>query len=913
MLELFIDPNLQSVANNIIASCLFNIGEQQLAEKFKPTFYSAYKKALKDVCKDLKKEKADELKAALSKQDYISKLYSFQLNGEPIEIEIFADPFNKVLGQGISVKSFFDCFRKRVSEKPELANQLQLLYSESIVKSLLYFRSENKAEHKAIIDLLEIVIENQNKQTNIEVTIGYNELPPLPEEFSSPEKSLESIAQAFTTNKAVLIYGPAGSGKSVIASKMAHNAGEASRPVFWFRFQEFLTDLDSFKRNLLGFLQKETNSEETNVNNLLSSSKALLVFDDLHKIEDEKLISFISTIVNILSSTNNKNCTLIITSRENKDLPTSKFFPFSVDGLAEGEAKELINTVWKLNLEIRTLTSLLKALGTNPIYLRFFYDWFNIKAPDTTAINDYIKHAPEEDSNLKLYLIENLYNAFGGAKSIENKLLMAVSFYRIPETEQFIKKLFTALEGDAFIDTLNRMRHQTALVQYLPEYKRFYLHDLLADFYYHQLENRDDLHLFCADIYNKRCEKEDSWVNNIEASHHYLKAGVHDKSAEIIEPVLFQSISFGYYWKQIYKILARLDFSAVQNDQLRLNIISNYAHLLFKKGEWDKALEYYKQSLDGKEKIGDVHGVAKIYNNLGVVYQVKGEWDKAVEFDKKSLQISEEMGAIYEIAATYNNLGIVYQAKGEWDKAVEFYNNSLDGKEKVGDVHGMALTYNNLGLVYQDKGEWDKAVEFYKKSLQISEEMGDVQLMAKTYNNLGIVYQDKGEWDKAVEFDKKSLQISEEIGDVQLMAKTYNNLGLVYTTKGEWDKAVEFYNKDLQINEEIGDVHGMAQTYGNIALLKLNKEEYKESLHIFFQILFLFNKLGAIPEQKQTLRIISSFKEKLNQDEMNSYLSLTLQNSLDNGVTWGRHTVITKDEAKDIYNDLFPSDREENK
>ncbi len=41
--------------------------------------------------------------------------------------------------------------------------------------------------------------------------------------------------------------------------------------------------------------------------------------------------------------------------------------------------------------------------------------------------------------------------------------------------------------------------------------------------------------------------------------------------------------------------------------------------LCFRRGEWNKAIEYYKKSLETFNKIGNVHGAAQIYNNLGLV------------------------------------------------------------------------------------------------------------------------------------------------------------------------------------------------------------------------------------------------------------------------------------------------------
>jgi len=279
---------------------------------------------------------------------------------------------------------------------------------------------------------------------------------------------------------------------------------------------------------------------------------------------------------------------------------------------------------------------------------------------------------------------------------------------------------------------------------------------------------------------------------------------------------------------------------------------NNLGLVYYRKGEWDKAVEYYEKSLEIKEEIGDIHGMAQTYGNLGSVYADKGEWDKAVEYYEKDLGIFEEIGDVHGMAQTYGNLGLVYYRKGEWDRAIEYYEKDLGIFEEIGDVHGMAQTYNNLGLVYYRKGEWDRAIEYYEKDLGIFEEIGDVHGMAQTYGNLGLAYADKGEWDRAIEYYEKSLEISEEIGDIHGMAQTYNNLGLVYTNKGEWDKAIEYYEKSLEIKKEIGDIHGMAQTYNNLGLVYTDKGEWDKAIEYYEKSLEIKKEIGDIHGMAQT-------------------------------------------------------------
>ena len=67
------------------------------------------------------------------------------------------------------------------------------------------------------------------------------------------------------------------------------------------------------------------------------------------------------------------------------------------------------------------------------------------------------------------------------------------------------------------------------------------------------------------------------------------------------------------------------------------------------------------------------------YNNLGMAYRRKGDHDKAIEYYEKALEIDlEKLGPEHtEVAIRYNNLGVAYQSKGDCDRAIEYYEMAL--------------------------------------------------------------------------------------------------------------------------------------------------------------------------------------------------------------------------------------------
>jgi len=82
------------------------------------------------------------------------------------------------------------------------------------------------------------------------------------------------------------------------------------------------------------------------------------------------------------------------------------------------------------------------------------------------------------------------------------------------------------------------------------------------------------------------------------------------------------------------------------------------------------------------------------------------------------------VGDVHGMAQTWGNLGAVYMQKGEWDKAIEFYQKSLSVTERLGDVVTSANNYFGLGMLYERQNEPRKAMDFVEKAMQIWKQIG---------------------------------------------------------------------------------------------------------------------------------------------------------------------------------------------
>ncbi|MBD3291234.1 tetratricopeptide repeat protein, partial [candidate division KSB1 bacterium] len=367
-----------------------------------------------------------------------------------------------------------------------------------------------------------------------------------------------------------------------------------------------------------------------------------------------------------------------------------------------------------------------------------------------------------------------------------------------------------------------------------------------------------DLHGYAGELYVERDKREANIINPVFGAHHLRKGGQHARAAAFIEPIAYHCIHMGYYWIDIMHTLRRINFSKIDNDETRY---------------W-------------------------MYWHIGSLYMFMGDWEKAKSELSKALTVTSQQKHFYHV---YNTLAILSRRKGEVILAKKFCQKSLNIAKNIGDDLVVSKIYNNLGNIYKNEGKLNLAIEFYQKSIDITGKIGDAYGMAITYGNLGSVYYSKSDYNNSEKYYKMALDITEKIGDIHGTSQWTMGLGLVYKDKGEWDRAIEFYQKSMDIKRKIGDAHGMAQTYGNLSLVYFDQKKYAESVRLMHEIFFLFAKLGAAAEVQQAGGILANFQEELGEGEFNNIAEPVLEQIFKQGVNWGRHTVVSAQEAREIW------------
>jgi len=96
-------------------------------------------------------------------------------------------------------------------------------------------------------------------------------------------------------------------------------------------------------------------------------------------------------------------------------------------------------------------------------------------------------------------------------------------------------------------------------------------------------------------------------------------------------------------------------------------------------GRYEKAIEYYKKSLEIKEAKNDPKREG-IYDILGNAYCQQGQYDDAIPYYKESLRMKK--AAVEKdrsaIATLYHKIGNAYEKQKKYKKAIKYYQKLLN-------------------------------------------------------------------------------------------------------------------------------------------------------------------------------------------------------------------------------------------
>ena len=284
---------------------------------------------------------------------------------------------------------------------------------------------------------------------------------------------------------------------------------------------------------------------------------------------------------------------------------------------------------------------------------------------------------------------------------------------------------------------------------------------------------------------------------------------VNDKSAIAKSTLLVGSVYriLGNFEKSLENLQTALKIQKELNHKDKMAHCYNDIGVLYNDfRNYDKALESFHKALNINEKSKDESYFITL-TNLGNVYFYLQDNEKALKYYKMSLDQIDQEKEKYRFSQIINNIGCLYFQMNKFDKAKDCLSKTLELKNSLKDKKGISSVLTNLGEIEFNKNNYDKALEYVERSLKIKKEIDHKPGIAYSYNNIASLLLKKDELDNVEDVLSKALKIAEKIGENNVIMNIYNNFVEYYKKTENHKKAYEYHvkfteTKDLIFNKK---------------------------------------------------------------------------------------------------------------
>lgn len=157
----------------------------------------------------------------------------------------------------------------------------------------------------------------------------------------------------------------------------------------------------------------------------------------------------------------------------------------------------------------------------------------------------------------------------------------------------------------------------------------------------------------------------------------------------------------------------------------RAELLYHEGQALLSKGEDDKAMEKFQESLALAREAEFAPGVAHNLNEMAIYYSGHGEQTKARDLLHEALAIYRQRNMQPEISKSLNNIALTYIREKDYYGALQRYEELLAWDRGTGNQLGVAITINNVGLIYEKHlHKRTQAIMCYREALEIFRQLG---------------------------------------------------------------------------------------------------------------------------------------------------------------------------------------------
>jgi putative nucleotidyltransferase with HDIG domain len=240
---------------------------------------------------------------------------------------------------------------------------------------------------------------------------------------------------------------------------------------------------------------------------------------------------------------------------------------------------------------------------------------------------------------------------------------------------------------------------------------------------------------------------------------------------------------------------------AAEHDILAAEALNLIAAVEFEGGAIPAARQIYQRALALAGTNLEIR--ARIEQNLGVLANVQGDLPSALQHYLRSLDACRSLGDEHGCAIAYHNLGMISADQQLWDDADRYFTSSVEIARRNGDVRLEGLCLLNHCEVHLARQHYDLAKQNAEEALAIFDRLDARLDKADAYKVLGVVYRDTGRHALAESRLTAAIDLAVGTGSVLSQAEATRELARLYQAMGRNQEALTLLNAAHSLFEHL--------------------------------------------------------------------------------------------------------------
>ena len=218
----------------------------------------------------------------------------------------------------------------------------------------------------------------------------------------------------------------------------------------------------------------------------------------------------------------------------------------------------------------------------------------------------------------------------------------------------------------------------------------------------------------------------------------------------------------------------------------------------------DKSIAMHTQGLAIFDTLEQVLRVKmnklRVLINLGNSYMTLKQYDKARDFYNQSLVLGRLMGSKRTTATSLSNIGIVLSNLGQYDSALVYHLEALAIRKSASQQDKILTSLLNVGDTYMHLGNYALANDFLLKALSMAKEFQSKPAIRDAYEQLSALHSAQRNFPQAYDYHQMYVAMKDSVMNEEV-TKQLGDLQTKYET-GEKDKRIMLLAKDKEVQKK---------------------------------------------------------------------------------------------------------------